>query len=48
MIHDLYMFIKGNDYKNSKEDKKLQWRIEELSLPMPKLRETITELRHSY
>ncbi len=48
MIHDLYMFIKGNGYKNSKEDKKLQWHIEEPSLPMPKLRETITTLRHSY
>ena len=21
MMHDLYMFIKGNGYKNSKEDK---------------------------
>lgn len=48
MMHDLYMFIKGNDYKNSKEDKKLQRCIEEPSLPMPKLRETITALKYSY
>ncbi len=48
MMHDLYMFIKGNCYKNSKEDKKLQRRIEEPSLPIPKLRETITTLKYSY